>query len=312
MSPVRVRSPTLDKCYRKSLNNKDLRFFGLLMFFMCSVLLVCFSVSKWPHFAARFPASFTANSMSSLSGVRAVRSVEAFNVSPTLRPGELPLAADPRGNGQAYPRRSLKRVVVPPSDLHALLEAAIEAGEQLDDHFVEIDDTIAQQPTHSLAEDVTVPHEKYRTVNRYLQYGDRTARWIGNQTVLVVQMHGNSDAGDLIRRVRNAMEQTNRPAPSWELIEADLQRAASVLGQLYTTTRRAWWRVWVEACNELDAVPRDADHDREIGVFLLAMCASVEHSGVKLLSAKLLRNELTTQLRAAKARPHDEPGDRQE
>jgi hypothetical protein len=180
-------------------------------------------------------------------------------------------------------------------DLHGLLEMAIKASKQLNDHLSTITDILAGQP-QLLEVDVEVLREKYRTVNRYIQFGDETARWVGGQTVLAADCQTQADGADLIRRVKDALERANGPAPSFELIEAELGKIAAAVGQPYTEARIAWMHVLVEAFEAMEAELQDFDHERMVGAVVIAMCAFVEYASVNLLPAKYLRSELTRRL----------------
>jgi hypothetical protein len=110
-------------------------------------------------------------------------------------------------------------------------------------------------------------------------------------------MQVETDADDLIRTIKERLEQQiNRPAPSWELIGADLKKAADAIGPLYTAAKLGWARVWLEAWNDLEAAVQDVDDERKMCSFLRFMSSNVEYWGVSLLPAKHLRNELAQRL----------------
>jgi hypothetical protein len=147
-------------------------------------------------------------------------------------------------------------------------------------------------------QDVVVLREKYRTVNRYIQFGDRTAQWVGNQTVLAVEMQPRPHAPELARKIREIVERVNRQAPSWELIDSDLQAERDSLGSSYREACTAYARLWCEAWKEVEAVLADFDHARMVTALVLAMHATVEYLVLGLLPSTRLRDALTLQLRS--------------
>lgn len=109
----------------------------------------------------------------------------------------------------------------PSLGLDNLFNNAGDAERRLLEHMGELRHSADRPPLVESGETVEL-EEKYRTVNRYIQFGDEAARWINSQTALAVECQVKADAIGLIQRVRQALARTIQPAPSWELVERDL------------------------------------------------------------------------------------------
>src|SRR5262245_49223897 len=104
-------------------------------------------------------------------------------------------------------------------DLASLLEKANEALARLHEHVAAMDRAAAQQPLSRPEEDVVELREKYQTVNRYIQFGDKMVQWIRSQTVLAVESQAQADAAAMIQRMKPALELAIQEIPSRELID---------------------------------------------------------------------------------------------
>lgn len=188
-----------------------------------------------------------------------------------------------------------------PRDLHPLYELAAEASRRLEERLADM--ALNRRSGPQPSDHVVVLQEKYLAANRCVQFADTTIRWISGQALLAVNRQVEPNGPDLVRQFVSDLGKMFSPPPSSEPIQQDLDATARSMGRQYTDALSAWGTLVEEAWGQVDAASNDPDHGRMVDALVVAMGATIEHMTVSSAPAKLLRDELASQLRSANAPP---------